>query len=524
MFCTNCGNGLVANAKFCTRCGGAVNTSNIAGFQGPSSHQPHGAVPAKRKTPYFIAIVISAVVVVLAAVGLLYFMDFPASPGTPHVADWGSRDDERDVAGRTMSVLRITGDTVTISRPRADATDARVGMGLRIGYSLVTGHDSFCYISLDRDSIVKMDVFTDISVVYTTARLLRLNINSGQVLLDVNNQEPEHVLEALVGNTAMSVRGTLFIAGVYANGEAMTIVLYGSIYVNGIVLDSGYTMIVYDGYHMSYSIAPTDFTRIDRFALTAFYVNGERLVNAGALTVEEFEFIRWLYYGIEYEPFSPEVEEAAIEARPILMEIARLCAAGDVMAAFAAMQTEDFRYVAQLARLLDRPYIAWTPYGRIGVYEVDSWRFGNFMLYFGGFDGDIRSGHGYWLGSHGGSNYFASGHWENDMPNGFFTILEWSTLDGVGFSYREISGNAPQGFWNGDVLWSSQRADGSLIFQNVRFDMGRWIAIDTEVRYGERIYTVYRGNGRIEVWGDGIETTRGIVGFADEEFNASFFE
>ena len=54
-------------------------------------------------------------------------------------------------------------------------------------------------------------------------------------------------LEAIIGNTVVSVRGTLFVAGVYAGGEAIITVLDGSVYVNDVRLDAGHTMRVFDG-------------------------------------------------------------------------------------------------------------------------------------------------------------------------------------------------------------------------------------------------------------------------------------
>ena len=102
-----------------------------------------------------------------------------------------------------------------------------------------------------------MDVQTGISVDRLADNLLRISVNSGQVMVDVQNQNPEHTLETRIGSTVITVRGTVFVAGVYEAGEAIVTVLEGSVYVNEVPLEAGFTMRVYDGVEMIYVIEPT---------------------------------------------------------------------------------------------------------------------------------------------------------------------------------------------------------------------------------------------------------------------------
>ena len=283
MFCVKCGNVLGAAAKFCNICGNPARM--------PEAFAPYVGKKAKSSSKTVIVAVVA--VVLASAVGLLLFFYAPL----PFLTRGGSGD----LDARIMSVFRVDGDAVSLQRARGATTDARVGMGLHDGYAVSTGRGTFCYISLDADSLVKMDVFTDISVGRLTDDLLRINIDGGQVLVNVQNQAPEHELEAIIGNTVISVRGTLFVAGVYAGGEAMIIVLDGSVYVNGVRLSAGYTMSMFDGARMDYVITPTVFGELDGFQLNAIIDNQSLLLAARVINENDLYEVRQLA-GVRYVP------------------------------------------------------------------------------------------------------------------------------------------------------------------------------------------------------------------------------
>ena len=109
-----------------------------------------------------------------------------------------------------MTIFRVDGEGVSMARATGETAGAIEGMRLHEGYAVSTWLNSHCHIRLDTASLVKLDVLTDIYVSRITDSLLRINIERGQVLISVHNQEPGHGLEAIVGNTVISVRGTLF--------------------------------------------------------------------------------------------------------------------------------------------------------------------------------------------------------------------------------------------------------------------------------------------------------------------------
>lgn len=74
---------------------------------------------------------------------------------------------------------------------------------------MATGAQSFCYIELDGDSIVKMDQESGIRIARLDDRLLRVVVERGQMMAQARNQAAGHALEAVAGNTVVSVRGTM---------------------------------------------------------------------------------------------------------------------------------------------------------------------------------------------------------------------------------------------------------------------------------------------------------------------------
>ena len=257
MYCVTCGSRLSSNARFCNNCGNPVRMPAVSSPQYlvPTPSQVYNP-PAVRK-PLKAALIATVALFMLAGgIFAMWLVFWPMG-------------ESRNLDARIMSVFRVDGDTVRIQNLGGARTDARAGMGLHAGYAISTGLGSFCYISLDADSIVKMDVSTDISITQLTDRLLRINIDRGQVMVNLQYHSPEHELEAIIGNTVISVRGTLFVAGVYAGGEAIITVLDGSVYVNEVRLDAGYTMRVFDGIEMIYEIEPINLGVADEFLLSA---------------------------------------------------------------------------------------------------------------------------------------------------------------------------------------------------------------------------------------------------------------
>ena len=187
---------------------------------------------------------------------------------------------------RIMEIFSVDGPDVSLTRGVEATVAASAGAKLHDGYGVFTGEDSICHIRLDADSLVRMDSLSRISVNRASATTLSILIEDGQILIDVQNQYPGHELEVLIGNSALGVRGTLFIAG-YAGHVIM---LEGSVYVDGEeAVSAGYVALLQDDEPLE--VSPLRVGDLDRFAMQAVLDYSERVLEAGAITEEEFEWI-----------------------------------------------------------------------------------------------------------------------------------------------------------------------------------------------------------------------------------------
>ena len=195
-----------------------------------------------------------------------------------------------ELEARIMEIFSVDGPDVSLTRGAEATVAASAGARLHDGYGVLTGEDSICHIRLDTDSLVRMDTRSRISVYQVTATTLSILVEDGQVLIDVQNQYSGHELEVLVGNAALGVRGTLFIAGFGGADEAHVIMLEGSVYVDGEEpVSAGYVMMLPDDEPQE--VSPLRVENLDIFAMQAILDYQERVLEAGAITEEELEWI-----------------------------------------------------------------------------------------------------------------------------------------------------------------------------------------------------------------------------------------
>ena len=197
----------------------------------------------------------------------------------------------RGLEARIMEIFSVDGPVVSLTRGEDAVVAASAGARLHGGYGVITGEDSICHIRLDADSLMRMDSHSRVSVNMATATTLSISVEDGQVLIDVQNQYPGHELEVLIGNTAIGVRGTLFIAGQGGVAdETQILMLEGSVYVDDDVpVSAGYVMTLQDDEPFeTRSLSVED---LDMFAMQAVLDYRERVLEAGALTEEELAWI-----------------------------------------------------------------------------------------------------------------------------------------------------------------------------------------------------------------------------------------
>lgn len=218
-----------------------------------------------------------------------------------------------------------------------------------------------------------------------------------------------------------------------------------------------------------------------------------------------------------------ELKEYYTQTIYFLSEIAQNCQAMDYEEVYTLMQSNEYEEILKHTKEVGDIKAYETPYGYVGVYIMDSMRFGGSMVYYGGYDGELRSGHGEWLAYEDGNNYHASGEWSNDAPNGTQHVVEWNSSLNESVTYRILDGNTVEGLWDGEVLWQFDVSDES-VFETfpVRFSQGKWNVISIE-EDGDRIVcdSGYFGDGSTNrhmiIKEDDVNSVRGIVGFAKDE-------
>lgn len=212
-----------------------------------------------------------------------------------------------------------------------------------------------------------------------------------------------------------------------------------------------------------------------------------------------------------------QIEESRALVRNILTRIALYCSEERYDNVFKLMQSEEYgEFLAKIGEL-SNDYVSETEYGKIGVYKVEAEMYGNYMIYYGDFEEDKRQGSGVWLGYYDNNNYMARGAWEGDVPQGEFTVREWSSILAQDIVYRVISGNADNGLWNGEVLWKFERESGVTQSFSVSFENGKWVILGQDDDGAWIVCEKGTGpdtEGGLAIYNENLDMINGIAGFA----------
>lgn len=212
-----------------------------------------------------------------------------------------------------------------------------------------------------------------------------------------------------------------------------------------------------------------------------------------------------------------EMEELFASVQGIFIEIAELNAKEDYEGIFSLMGTTEYEEVLSKIEFLKDKYIFDTEFGKVGIYSIKSEQYGNYMIYLGDYEADVRQGDGVWIGYYEGNNYIARGAWANDMPNGESNVREWNSSLSETVVYRVISGNVRDGLWDGVVNWCFEEGEKIRTFP-VTFEQGKWVVIrienddDGEHRIVSEHSLEDAESGTMRTSSDG-DTLEGIEGF-----------
>ena len=251
-FCPKCGAGLDSALKFCTNCGTTL-PANAAqpppvqqqqpyiqpqyqqpqAYAQPQAQQPYAPAPAPppAKKKSMAPLVIVAVVILggLVAAGI-FTKGFGLFGGAK---------------GGAIPVSIITGENAALTQSGKRAQAAKEGAQLTAGSRLTTGADTCVYLKVDKDSLIKVNENSEISMSEITGDVLKFELVNGSVLINESGKEGR--LHMTAGNSYLIVRGTFFTAKY--DGDTMTIDLIEG--VIDVATDSGSVTSVGQGKRVS---------------------------------------------------------------------------------------------------------------------------------------------------------------------------------------------------------------------------------------------------------------------------------
>ena len=211
---------------------------------------------------------------------------------------------------RTISVHRIDGDNVTVSRNGRSSTP-RVGQNLSTGSTITTGADSSIFLQLDNDSILQTSASSQV-VVGSSGNRLSLTVQSGNALMNVGQQDDNQAMETRVGNVGLTVRGTMYTMSV-GNGTVTVVMLTGEGEVSGVSLPAGAWLFIEEitqTFEITYGL---EFDDLPLFTLESILEHYEYLLDDGVLTPEMLESLPALIA----ERLTEEEEDARLSAESV---------------------------------------------------------------------------------------------------------------------------------------------------------------------------------------------------------------
>ena len=211
--------------------------------------------------------------------------------------------------------------------------------------------------------------------------------------------------------------------------------------------------------------------------------------------------------------------DAAKTSLALLDELAKAFDEGDDENVFSLMQGEEYDRLLSLQEYLGEPILLVYNSQTLGVYRVETPKYGHCMIYYGSYIDGVRSGEGAWYGYADGNNYASHGEWANDMPNGRFETKEWYSSLSESVFYRLVSGGVIDGLWDGSILWAFDQKDGTYLSWACTFHNGQAEIVNIGEVNGTTRYIWSEQNNNGEYANLGVQEGEqdrmfGIEGFA----------
>lgn len=190
------------------------------------------------------------------------------------------------VSARRISVFELVGDDVTLVRG-ATTIAPRAGQRLAAGNQIHTGYDSFAYLRLDEDSLIRVDQNAQVAISNTSGGSLIIDVLQGNTLVHVAAHRQGQETRTRVGNVGLTVRGTMYTACECQDKEVIIVMLsgYAELDSGGYVMAG--EMLLRNEDDGALSVAPIDLNNINFFTLSAIVTNQEYLLEHSSFVTEE---------------------------------------------------------------------------------------------------------------------------------------------------------------------------------------------------------------------------------------------
>ena len=204
----------------------------------------------------------------------------------------------------TVEIFRTDGD-VTMTRGTGREFSARSGMMLHEGFTVTTGVNSSAHLMLDDGSLIQMDHSSTVQISQASRNRLSVSLLSGNLAVDAEPQRGDRTVEVRIGNSALAIRGTFFVAENRHDGSVVYTMFEGSGEVDGLHLPARHVMYVhvdevehYEIHNMLteiHELLPFNFEIASLFVLGLIVGDIERFVENYVIEYSDIERVYEVY-------------------------------------------------------------------------------------------------------------------------------------------------------------------------------------------------------------------------------------
>jgi DNA-binding beta-propeller fold protein YncE len=198
--------------------------------------------------------------------------------------------------GRSISIVQVSGN-VTMTKGTDREIVAAAMMNLFDGYTVTTGENSHCILVLDDGSLFKLAQNSKISISRTWWDRLSVSVLNGGLLVDAASQQSGNRVDVRVGNSVLTIRGTMFIAEHMPGGNVAFTMFEGSGDAGGIILNEKHIVDVFDTSVITRKHELREITfdnDTSLFVLQSVLADVERFVDNGVINREDVTLIETL--------------------------------------------------------------------------------------------------------------------------------------------------------------------------------------------------------------------------------------